>query len=100
MRSLLKVTTNLALLLALLFNDQQLVLYRHQRKRGMSVPSDKEASGSSLEESSDELGKQELLSKLDNKFSKLRNFKASSEIDMKLLSGIFGSEETPLDPEA
>ena len=36
-RSLVRVRTNLALLLRLMFTDQQLLLYRHQRRRSISI---------------------------------------------------------------
>ena len=56
-RSFVRVRTNLALLLRLLFTDQQLILYRHQRRRSMSHPIKGESSSSSMDESSDDLGK-------------------------------------------
>ncbi len=56
-RSLARVRTNLALLLRILFSDEQLLLFRHQRRRSISIAVKGEISSSSMDESSDELGK-------------------------------------------
>ena len=53
----MRVRTNLALLLRLLFNDEQIMLFRAQRRRSISISTKGEKSSSSMDESSDELGK-------------------------------------------
>ncbi len=70
-RSLVKVRTNLALLTRILFSDEQLLLFRHQRRRSISVAMKDEKSSSSMDESSDELGKAEPLSTQFKRFKKL-----------------------------
>ena len=56
-RSLIKTRLNLVLLLKLLLSDQQQLLLKSQRKRAISMTEMKELSCSSMDESSDELGK-------------------------------------------
>ena len=56
-RSFMRVRTNLALLLRLLFTDEQIMLFRAQRRRSISIALKGEKSSSSMDESSDELGK-------------------------------------------
>ena len=56
-RSFVRVRTNLALLVRLLFNDEQIMLFRAQRRRSISIATKGEKSSSSMDDSSDELGK-------------------------------------------
>jgi len=62
-RSFVRVRTNLALLIRVLLSDQQMLLFRHQRRRSISIAMKDEKSSSSMDESSDELGKIESKSK-------------------------------------
>ena len=56
-RSFVRVRTNLALLMRLLFSDEQKMLFRAQRRRSISIAIKGEESSSSMDETSDELGK-------------------------------------------
>jgi len=88
-RSLVKVRTNLALLLRLLLTDKQLLLFRHQRRRSIGVASDDEQSSSSMNASSDDIGTPKSSSDMFSQWSKLLGFRAESRLDRLLLGGLF-----------
>ena len=90
-RSFVRVRTNLALLIRVLLSDQQMLLFRHQRRRSISIAMKDEKSSSSMDESSDELGKVESKSKHYKMFQKLLGFQVKSKLDRMLIDGIFGS---------
>ena len=50
-RSFVRVRTNLALLLRLLFTDEQIMLFRAQRRRSISISTKGEKSSSPMDES-------------------------------------------------
>ena len=90
-RSFVRVRTNLALLQRVFFSDQQLMLFRHQRRRSISVAMKYEKSSSSMDESSDELGKSQPYKNQMKEFQKLVGFQAKSKLDRVLIEGIFGA---------
>ena len=90
-RSFVRVRTNLALLIRVLLSDQQMLLFRHQRRRSISIAMKDEKSSSSMDESSDELGKIESKSKHEKMFHQLLGFQVKSKLDKMLINGIFGS---------
>ena len=90
-RSFVRVRTNLALLLRLLLTDEQLLLFRHQRRKSISVAIKGEKSSSSIEETSDDLGKHKPQEELSKQWSLLRGFKAQTDLDKILVKGVFHS---------
>ena len=70
----MKTRMNITLLLKLLLSEQQLLLFRHQRQRGLSVSKNQELSNSSMDDSSDELGEPGSLPKLEQNFQQLKSF--------------------------
>ena len=67
------------------------MLFRHQRRRSISVAMKYEKSSSSMDESSDELGKSQPYKNQMKEFQKLVGFQAKSKLDRVLIEGIFGA---------
>ena len=55
-RSFVRVRTNLKILLGLLYSDEQIMLFRAQRRRSVTLGIKGEISSSSMGQTSDELG--------------------------------------------
>ena len=86
-RNFVRVHTNLHLLLKVLFSDQQLLLFKHQRHRSV-----KSSSSSMSQSTEDNLGKDHTSLIRANAFKKLVGFQARSKLDRLLMEGIFGAD--------
>ena len=86
-RNFVRVRQNLHLLLKVLFSDQQLLLFKHQRHRSV-----KSSSSSMSESTDDNLGKDHTSLIRANTFKKLVGFQAKSKLDRLLMEGIFGAD--------
>ena len=92
-RSFVQVRSSLSQLLALLLNEQQLTLFKYQRKRALSFTKSKSKDEHNSSSSSDDfalnLGKKSKLGKAKRSLMALQDFKVKSQLDKKLLSGMF-----------
>ena len=86
-RNFVRVHTNLHLLLKVLFSDQQLLLFKHQRHRSV-----KSSSSSMSQSTEDNIGKDHTSLIRANAFKKLVGFQANSKLDRLLMEGIFGAD--------
>ena len=93
-RSFVRVRTSLRQILALLLNYQQLTLFNYQRKRALRFTKTESNDNHMSSSSSDDfanLGKKSEFGKAKRSLIALQGFKAKSQLDKKLLTGMFES---------
>ena len=89
-RSLVKVRTNLALLIRMLLSDEQMLLFRLQRRQAVSIAIQGNKWSSSMDKSSYYLSYKSQKEEAKT-FVKLIGFYAKSNLDQKLIYGTFGA---------
>ena len=79
------------MLIMLLLSEKQLLLFSNQKARALDAQVCKNSDSSEVDSLSYKLGTIKYQSKLASKFDSLQGFKATSELDIKLLLGVLAT---------